>query len=265
MGSPSRNVQYHPPRLSEDRLNLPQPHSPSLPTHCSGKSGMPPAVRGKRSAEHPSGNTPWHRGAERGRSGAGRTCGGSSAGYMGASVDDVAVSALRPDGRPRTPRRRPLRRLRDEDPRTAGRCRTTPARPTSGSSRCVSCCNRRRLRLAMPARRMLSRKPSTRREVISGTLRHEGARRSRVLRAVPPDVEGAPPVVESRRRRCTHIIPLSPSQQGRHPRRRGVPSASRDAGSRSPAGSSSPSRRTSWPPTAPPSLPFRQRLTRRVC
>ena len=34
MGSPSRNVQYHPPRLSEDRLNLPQPHSPSLPTHC---------------------------------------------------------------------------------------------------------------------------------------------------------------------------------------------------------------------------------------
>ena len=31
MGSPSRNVQYHPPRLSEDRLNLPQPHSPSLP------------------------------------------------------------------------------------------------------------------------------------------------------------------------------------------------------------------------------------------
>ena len=42
MGSPSRNVQYHPPRLSEDRLNLPQPHSPSLPTHCSGKSGMRP-------------------------------------------------------------------------------------------------------------------------------------------------------------------------------------------------------------------------------
>ena len=34
MGSPSRNVQCHPPRLSEDRLNLPQPHSPSLPTHC---------------------------------------------------------------------------------------------------------------------------------------------------------------------------------------------------------------------------------------
>ena len=45
MGSPSRNVQYHPPRLSEDRLNLPQPHSPSLPTHCSGKSGMRPAER----------------------------------------------------------------------------------------------------------------------------------------------------------------------------------------------------------------------------
>ena len=43
MGSPSRNVQYHPPRLSEDRLNLPQPHSPSLPTHCSGKSGMRPS------------------------------------------------------------------------------------------------------------------------------------------------------------------------------------------------------------------------------
>ena len=30
------------PRLSEDRLNLAQPHSPSLPTHCSGKSGMRP-------------------------------------------------------------------------------------------------------------------------------------------------------------------------------------------------------------------------------
>ena len=52
MGSPSRNVQYHPPRLSEDRLNLPQPHSPSLPTHCSGKSGMRPkaTVRAKPSA-----------------------------------------------------------------------------------------------------------------------------------------------------------------------------------------------------------------------
>ena len=37
---------------------------------------------------------------------AGRTCGGSSAGYMGASHDDVAMSALRPDGRPRAPRRR---------------------------------------------------------------------------------------------------------------------------------------------------------------
>ena len=45
MGSPSRNVQYHPPRLSEDRLNLPQPHSPSLPTHCSGKSGMRPHLQ----------------------------------------------------------------------------------------------------------------------------------------------------------------------------------------------------------------------------
>ena len=43
MGIPSSNVQYHPPRLSEDRLNLPQPHSPPLPTHCSGKSGMRPA------------------------------------------------------------------------------------------------------------------------------------------------------------------------------------------------------------------------------
>ena len=29
MGSPSRNVQYHPPRLSEDRLNLP-PASQSI-------------------------------------------------------------------------------------------------------------------------------------------------------------------------------------------------------------------------------------------
>ena len=47
MGSPSRNVQYHPPRLSEDRLNLPQPHSPSLPTHCSGKSGMRPVRAGE--------------------------------------------------------------------------------------------------------------------------------------------------------------------------------------------------------------------------
>ena len=49
MGSPSRNVQYHPPRLSEDRLNLPQPHSPSLPTHCSGKSGMRPCHLNRRS------------------------------------------------------------------------------------------------------------------------------------------------------------------------------------------------------------------------
>ena len=48
-------------------------------------------------------------------------------GYMGASLDDVAVSALRPDGRPRAPRRRPLRRLRDADP-LAGRCRTTTLR-----------------------------------------------------------------------------------------------------------------------------------------
>ena len=55
MGSPSRNVQYHPPRLSEDRLNLPQPHSPSLPTHCSGKSGMRPTGLAQRRTR--SGNT----------------------------------------------------------------------------------------------------------------------------------------------------------------------------------------------------------------
>ena len=53
MGSPSRNVQYHPPRLSEDRLNLPQPPSPSLPTHCSGKSGMRPPRRAVRRIEVP--------------------------------------------------------------------------------------------------------------------------------------------------------------------------------------------------------------------
>ena len=37
--------RYHPPRLSEDRLNLPQPHSPSFAytLHCSGKSGMRPS------------------------------------------------------------------------------------------------------------------------------------------------------------------------------------------------------------------------------
>ena len=48
MGSPSRNVQYHPPRLSEDRLNLPQPHSPSLPTHCTAPGNRecaPPNLR----------------------------------------------------------------------------------------------------------------------------------------------------------------------------------------------------------------------------
>ena len=56
--------------------------------------------------------------------------------------------------------------------------------------------------------------------------RHEGRPE------VGPWLEGAPPVVESRRRRCTHVTPLSPSQQGRHPRHRGEPSASRDAGSR---------------------------------
>ena len=47
----SINVQYHPPRLSEDRLNLPQPHSPSLPTHCSGKSGMRPFLTFDRESE----------------------------------------------------------------------------------------------------------------------------------------------------------------------------------------------------------------------
>ena len=47
MGIPSSNVQYHPPRLSENQLNLPQPHSPSLPTHCSGKSGMRPLGLGR--------------------------------------------------------------------------------------------------------------------------------------------------------------------------------------------------------------------------
>ena len=45
MGSPSRNVQYHPPRLSEDRLNLPQPHSPSLPTHCTAPGNRECAPR----------------------------------------------------------------------------------------------------------------------------------------------------------------------------------------------------------------------------
>ena len=41
-------------------------------------------------------------------------------------------------------------------------------------------------------RTMRRAEPSTRREVISGTLRHEGARRSRALRAVPPDVHLVP-------------------------------------------------------------------------
>ena len=45
MGSPSRNVQDHPPRLSEDRLNLPQPHSPSLPTHCTAPGNRECALR----------------------------------------------------------------------------------------------------------------------------------------------------------------------------------------------------------------------------
>ena len=46
MRSPSRNVQYHPPRLSEDRLNLPQPHSPSLAYTLLREIGnAPPAKR----------------------------------------------------------------------------------------------------------------------------------------------------------------------------------------------------------------------------
>ena len=44
MGSPSRNVQYHPPRLSEDRLNLPQPHSPSLPYTLLREIGNAPVI-----------------------------------------------------------------------------------------------------------------------------------------------------------------------------------------------------------------------------
>ena len=46
MGSPSRNVQYHPPRLSEDRLNLPQPHSPSLPYTLLREIGNAPQSKG---------------------------------------------------------------------------------------------------------------------------------------------------------------------------------------------------------------------------
>ena len=56
MGIPSSNVQYHPPRLSENQLNLPQPHSPSLPTHCSGKSGMRPL---RRHRAHPLTGPTW--------------------------------------------------------------------------------------------------------------------------------------------------------------------------------------------------------------
>ena len=44
MGSPSRNVQYHPPRLSEDRLNLPQPHSPSFAYTLLREIGNAPIV-----------------------------------------------------------------------------------------------------------------------------------------------------------------------------------------------------------------------------
>ena len=50
MGSPSRNVQYHPPRLSEDRLNLPQPHSPSFAYTLLREIGNAP---GPRPAERP--------------------------------------------------------------------------------------------------------------------------------------------------------------------------------------------------------------------
>ena len=44
--------------------------------------------------------------------------------------------------------------------------------------------------------------------------------------------EGAPPIVDSRRRRCTHVTPLSPSRPGPRPRHRGGPSASTDARTR---------------------------------
>ena len=101
MGSPSRNVQYHPPRLSEDRLNLPQPHSPSLPTHCSGKSGMRPR---RASAATPS----W----ARLRSGAGR--------------------AARPRPRPRRVPRIRRRRARGKRSRTLPA--TAPARLFSSVS-----------------------------------------------------------------------------------------------------------------------------------
>ena len=47
--------------------------------------------------------------------------------------------------------------------------------------------------------------------------------------ALPEDV---PPIVESRRRRHAHVTPPSACRQGRCPRHRGEPSASRDAGTR---------------------------------
>ena len=52
------------------------------------------------------------------------------------------------------------------------------------------------------------------------------------LSTEPDEGEGAPPIVESRRRRRTHATPVSLSQQGRHPPHRGELSASRNAGSR---------------------------------
>ena len=48
MGSPSRNVQYHPPRLSEDRLNLPQPHSPTALLREIGNAPVGACPREKR-------------------------------------------------------------------------------------------------------------------------------------------------------------------------------------------------------------------------
>ena len=52
MGSPSRNVQYHPPRLSEDRLNLPQPHSPSFAYTLLREIGNAPLRPADRAADH---------------------------------------------------------------------------------------------------------------------------------------------------------------------------------------------------------------------
>ena len=55
-----------------------------------------------------------------------------------------------------------------------------------------------------------------------------GMRSSEPLRLDRDEVEGVPPVVESRQRQ-THITPPSAIRQGRHSLRRGAPSASRDA------------------------------------